>query len=291
MEPSSWNEANARTYFGRYLRLQTEYDVKLKRALENASRAAQKLVRTLPNETFSQGVRTAMYRQRYAAINEVMVDLWGKTGDTINSGIRAAAKLGAQSVVTLANALSASGSGVLIDGFREAALRSVTNVQSRFINQINLSSAVYKNQALSMGYVDQRINNGILLGKSAREIANDVRILISARAPGGVSYSAMRLGRTELNNAFHTTQTRSYAEQPWVTGVKWVTSGSHPRPDICDEYATQDGFDLGPGVFDRRNVPGKPHPQCLCHIIAITISREDFIDALVAGDYSRYLHR
>lgn len=291
MEPSRWNEANARTYFGRYLRLQTEYDVKLKRILEDGARAAQKLVRTLPNETFSQGVRTAMYRQRYAVINEVVVSLWGNAANITKAGIAASAKLGAESVTTLADALISSRSGVLIDGFREAALRSVTNVQARLINQIDLSPRVYKNQALAMGHVDQRINNGILLGKSAKEIANDVRSLISARAPGGVSYSAMRLGRTELNNAFHTTQTRSYAEQPWITGVKWVTSGSHPRPDVCDEYATQDGFDLGPGVFDRRNVPGKPHPQCLCHIVAITVSREDFIDSLVAGDYSYYLHR
>lgn len=157
------------------------------------------------------------------------------------------------------------------------------------MNAIDLSPRVYKNRALAAGQVDQAINTGILLGKSSKEIAADVRGLISARAPGGVSYSALRLGRTELNNAFHTTQTRAYAEQPWVAGVKWNLSGSHPRPDACDEYARQDHDDLGAGVFRRQNVPGKPHPQCLCYITAITISREDFIDNLFAGRYDTFL--
>src|SRR5690606_3258478 len=43
----------------------------------------------------------------------------------------------------------------------------------------------------------------------------------------------------------------------------------HPRPDICDLYANQNLYGLGPGGYPPDAVPSTPHPNCLCVRVAI----------------------
>ena len=52
---------------------------------------------------------------------------------------------------------------------------------------------------------------------------------------------------------------------PWVDGVKWNLSASHPKPDICDDWATQDSDGLGAGCYLPRNAP-VDHPNGLCFL-------------------------
>lgn len=291
MIPQPWNESVARANFQSYLRYQKDFDGVLRGILEDAASEAGRLIGRLPKTTTSEKLRVGQFNQYQQGINQILDQTWNGTLDEILGRIRGASGLAISGNDEMIARLLLGRSSQLMLEFQQAAQRAALNVQSRLMNQINLSARVYKNKALSSGMVDKAINRGIALGKSAREIANDVRKLISTRTPGGVSYAAKRLGRTEINNAFHTTQTRIYEGQPWVSGVKWVVSGSHPRPDVCDEYAKQDHDDLGPGVFKKGNVPGKPHPQCLCHIVAITIPREEFLDNLLAGKYNRFINR
>lgn len=35
---------------------------------------------------------------------------------------------------------------------------------------------------------------------------------------------------------------------------------------VCDLLAEADCYGLGPGVYDPRQAPGKPHPRCLCYL-------------------------
>jgi hypothetical protein len=121
---------------------------------------------------------------------------------------------------------------------------------------------------------------------NSRELARLVRNYIHPDTPGGVSYAAQRLARTEINNAFHTTSLRHYNEQPWVEGVKWSLSSSHPHADACDEYATEVHFRGGePGVYKPEDTPSKPHPQCFCYVSPVTMSDEAFIRAFNAGEF------
>lgn len=291
MKTHSWDEAVGRDSFAQYLQLQRRYDAELRKALEKAAREASRIIAAMPKDTFSQRTRMSLYQMRLFRIADILNGLWGNMANITENSMRRAATAGADATTNLAKTLGRSvpKSSLLLSGFQQAADRSAANVQARFINSINLSPRVYKNAAWSRGRVDDAINNGISLGKSAKEIASDVKGMISARTPGGVSFAAFRLGRTEINNAYHTVQTQSYATQPWITGVQWKNSGSHPRPDVCDLYATEDHVGLGKGVFEKGNVPRKPHPQCLCHVIAITESREDFVDNLMAGNYNSYI--
>lgn len=160
---------------------------------------------------------------------------------------------------------------------------------SRQENRIELSSRVYKNMDLFIGKVDKRINLALLKGASADELAKDISRFINPNVMGGVKYAAMRLARTELANAFHTTTIRQGREMPWVQGFQWNLSGSHGRPDVCNEYAQDDHDGLGAGIFKKANVPGKPHPQCLCYLTMAQVDEQRFIRNMKSGRYNQYM--
>jgi hypothetical protein len=167
---------------------------------------------------------------------------------------------------------------------------AIQKYKARMDNGISLSDQVYKTQALSNGLVDREINRGLLLGRTAKQIAESVRGFISPSTPGGVSYAAERLARTEINNAFHRAQIDQRLDSPFTTGFKWHLSGSHPRPDACNDYADSVHFKDGdPGVFKPSEVPGKPHPNCLCFLTTEQVSEDEFIQGFVQGKYNTYI--
>lgn len=153
-------------------------------------------------------------------------------------------------------------------------------------SQVDLSAQIYKTERLSSGWVDRQINNGLAQNLSAKDLARTLASSFAPNVPGGVSFASMRTARTEINNAFHAASLAHYDNRPWVAGIKWNLSGSHAHADECDDYANKSHYKNGPkGVFLQGSVPPKPHPQCLCYITPVMDSDEDFLDALVNGDY------
>jgi hypothetical protein len=96
---------------------------------------------------------------------------------------------------------------------------------------------------------------------SAEEIDQAVRDYLKRRA----RYHATVIARHETNEANRTARKKAAGQKPWVKGMKWNLSHSHPAEDICDEYATQNKFKLGPGVYPVKEYPETPHPNCLCY--------------------------
>jgi len=114
------------------------------------------------------------------------------------------------------------------------------------------------------------------------------RPIIATRSPGRAgmgSFPARRLARTEITRA-HGAATMWAAERtPFAVGVKWSTSGRHPKPDECDAKAERD-TGLGAGVYAVNDVPRYPsHPQCLCNLSTATT---DDVDTVVAGLQDKY---
>lgn len=107
---------------------------------------------------------------------------------------------------------------------------------------------------------------GILTQQDPRKIAQDVERYIKPTTPGGTHYAALRVARTEMNNAFHDTARQEAKGSPWTQSMQWHLSGRHPEPDECNEYADTDKHALGKGAFPVDDVPDKPHPQCLCFV-------------------------
>jgi len=281
------NFAIGNKWWRRHLTDQRLFDGHLNTILRDAARHAGKLVdEGVGDPGIGALVRRAQYNESRSALLRLQEDLWGGINKETSKGIRLSAQRGQEMWREINARLGRSINSTAVRGqFERAAQRAVENIRSRYVNDISLSPSVYRNRQLSMGFVDRTVNRGILLNRSAAEIAKDVRDLIRPDVQGGVSYAAKRLGRTELNNAFHETSRRSAAAQPWVEGMKWHLSGSHPRPDECNDFAEQDNYNMGDGVYPPAAVPGKPHPQCLCYITPETPSDKEFTTKLFNGEY------
>jgi hypothetical protein len=232
-------------------------------------------------------VRIAQLTSVLRAIRELQEELWVQgVGPVITRSLRDAQFAAIRAADFMDDVLFAS----LSEGDAELLRNSVRRqAEAGLINEarrqaIALSPRVWRNADLASGVIERMIRSGIIQGLSARELAKDVRRFIQPNVRGGVSYSAMRLARTELNNAFHNQQIASAQERQWVTGVKWNLSGSHPRADRCDQLANEDQHNLGPGIFPKMEVPNKPHPQCLCHLTYEMQDEDEFV-----ANLQRYL--
>ncbi len=82
-----------------------------------------------------------------------------------------------------------------------------------------------------------------------------------------VSYQAMRLARTEMNNAFHEGTIAVNQHSPGYRGVYWRLSGAHVEPDICTDMAA-DMSSGEPGFYPKGEEPVRPHPNCMCVVIS-----------------------
>jgi hypothetical protein len=154
---------------------------------------------------------------------------------------------------------------------------------------VPLKDRVYNSEVNIGSQVDRMVNSALVRGLSASEFAKEVRGFINPATPGGVRYASMRLARTEINNAAHAMAVESVRDTPWVEQMEWRLSGSHGRPDVCDQLAK--GGTNNDGKYPKRSVPAKPHPQCLCYVIATTVSDEEFEDNLLSGKYNQYLEK
>lgn len=155
------------------------------------------------------------------------------------------------------------------------------------------------------------IQNGILEGKGAKEIASGIKgylnnpnalfrrvrnketgnLELSEAAkkyhPGQGVYrsaykNALRLVRTEMLAAYRRAEWESYQNNPLVTGYEIRLSNNHTTTvngkvkrlvDICDKLA---------GVYPKTFLWTGWHPQCRCRMFPIVISPNDFADYLKA---------
>ncbi len=289
LRPRPWQEAIAKKNQRLLLRLIQEQDVAVQKAVRQALRDALSILDGLPGDTVGPIVRRSFYEQRRAALGDLATSFWTDLGQVAisNAGTASQVAMNAnlQVLSTLTRGVGPGRAGILADSFLASARRTHIDLRSRLLNSIDLAPSVYRNQAFMRGTIDRIVNNGILLGQSADEIGKGVRQYINPRTPGGVRYAAHRLGRTELNNAFHTSSSLAYAESPFVEGVLWNLSGSHPKPDECNSYSDENSYDLGVGIFPRESIPPKPHPQCFCFLTAVTPDIDDFLRRMKQGEY------
>lgn len=260
--------------------------------------AERQLARLAGKEGIGAAVRRDQIRGVIAALKNDIDDVWRKVltvtfnarGDAAAAAVKSTAiyetdmfkKAGAQSEFRLYR-----------QSLEAQARQGVDTLRTRLsVSRIELSQNVYRANALSKGKVDQIVNSALARGLSARELAADVAQYIQPGVRGGIRYAAMRLARTELNNAFHAQQAQLCIEKPWVEASKWNLSSSHPRADDCDDFAGRAHFKGGgPGEYKPEDVPGKPHPHCLCFLIPVVIQEDEFLKAMNSGAYTDYMNR
>jgi hypothetical protein len=284
--------ADQRETLLRYLRVQRVTDREIAALLRRAARDLAVQIENLAPTSFSDSVRLTQLRLRQRTIAQ---ELWTQTGQSITTGkgraTQAALQAGDIDIGKLLKRLDRATRALLQDGAEKAAREAVGRAVARFGGRgaVLLSERVYKNQQLMTGQVDRLISSALARGLSPSELAREARKFISPTVPGGPSYSAMRLGRTEVNNSFHAASAAYYEGNPFVEGMKWNLSSSHPRSDVCNDYAGEDHDRLGAGVFRTENVPPKPHPQCFCYVVPVSASDDDIVAAFTRGDYNDFL--
>lgn len=257
--------------------MQAKLDRELAQVLAFAAQDTEKrLLRT-------KGIRADQLNIILRDLKTIQNGLWVQgVGPAIQGRLddaRKQADLSAQKLDTyLTDIVGRSLSSELIKQFERTVQRGIALDALRAPAQ--LSTRVYENAALSSGRIEKIVRAGVIRGFSAKEIASDVKKYIHPGTPGGASFAAMRLGRTELNNTFHEQQ-KMEANRPWVKGTKWNRSKSHPKRDLCDVYAEHDEG-LGIGVWSNHRTPNKPHPQCLCYMTYDVMDEREAL-ALILG--------
>jgi hypothetical protein len=274
-----------------YARLTGATDREILKLLAQAAKEArEEAERLMKGAQFGKLTRAQQQRLVENAMHLKMREVWEGVGHLTIFGEKESARAALGSMDFLQNKLWGKGGKDFRRTIQRESENGIDAWLSRQENLKGFSRRVYKNHALARDLVSRRVNIGLLRGLSARELAADVSGLIRPGVRGGVSYNAMRLARTEINNAFHFTSIRYTREMPWVSGYKWNLSGSHGKPDICNTYSQQNGEGLGRGVFKKSNVPGKPHPNCLCYVTTVTADNSTFEKRLTSGAYDPYLN-
>ena len=89
------------------------------------------------------------------------------------------------------------------------------------------------------------------------------------RLPDNPGWQAELLTISELSYAYNAGTITSGEASGIYAGSRWMLSPLHKQVDICDEYATEDKFGLGAGVFPRGQEPCYPHPNCRCWLAPV----------------------
>lgn len=140
--------------------------------------------------------------------------------------------------------------------------------------------------------LDNYINPKNRISSKPIYITNEKGKLVKLPPPSGISnnisYQAQRLARTSLDHANTETYIQGSKKNPFCKGLKWNLSSSHYErqvkrhgPDICDKYAKENEYDLGPGVFPADKYP-IAHCNCLCYCTTVMIDIEDARAELIA---------
>jgi len=281
-------------FFGAYKPTEAE----MRQVLEDAAEEAERLIpKLLEKHTTSSKIKAAQLSLILREVRAQQGAMWADLGPVIRNGMERAslAAVAGENIIDQYLARNGMDMPDLRASFRAQAMRGFRNVLAKGANGLSLSRQVYRTEALANGWVDRVVRKALILQTSAKDLAKQVRQYIDPNVKGGVSFAAFRLARTELNNAFHTVA-KERLDEPWSRGIEWHLSGSHPphppgKPEICEKYASADRG-LGTGIWLPKDVPDKPHPQCLCYITQHVVSEDEFIDNLLGGNYDEYLgHR
>ncbi|MHB8928769.1 MAG: hypothetical protein ACYC9Q_14200 [Bacillota bacterium] len=159
----------------------------------------------------------------------------------------------------------------------------------------NLSARIWDFSQTTQEQILGVVNSGVVQGKSAANLAKELRQYLLdpfqgkqvvtpseyAKGVSSVYTNTLRLARTETQMAYHSLHVNQSLTAPYVLGIKWNLSASHPKEDVCDDLAA--GGPNGDGVYLKDQVPDVPHPNCLCYLTDELMSPDQFIAYLEAA--------
>lgn len=295
-EPSPAKKAN---WLVRYIGVQQAYDKNVLVALQQASVDALKSVAKYEGKD-NISSKVAIYQSSLvrSEIRKIVRDLFQGLTPVINAGASDAAEAAAKAALSQdAKVLELlfANPKELADykaSLKQTARHGIQAMVDRVLNpQWPLSTRVWNSGAMASGALDRKINSALARNASAVDLAKLVEgdLLpqhVKGGKPGGTSYAAYRLARTEINNAFHAQSIGQAQDSPWVVDMEWHLSlmhKDHPG-DLCESYAREQ-------YFVKADTPPKPHPQCMCFVTPVDTGWEDFATQLKAGAFDDYYEK
>ena len=281
------NAALKRKWLNKFLNLSAAQDARVKMILlQGAEDARNKLIALEPKRDFSTQVRAAQIRLSMHEIRIVTAQIFGDMIPIIKDGHKNAASIASEGISEVDREYLEQffRTKRAVEDFIESQKRSATAGVAHAISRITkserpLSARVYRSRSLANQWVQRLVTSAILRGDSAKDIAKAVEGHILPSTPGGTSYAAMRLGRTELSNAFHATAITQAEDRPWIDSMEWNLSATHVQQDCqCEVYRRMRYFPIG-------NVPPKPHPNCRCFVTPVVEDFNTFLMKYKSGQY------
>jgi hypothetical protein len=289
-QPNEWLAA--------YARVQRLADRDILRLLDQSLKDTRRMLRALEKKSnIGAMVRAEQLRTIKRHMLAEQAKIFRKLGDIVSARrVEAAARAVALGTATDAALFSAIGDTARARALGEALSQGLAHSTEVAVTRMTQSSfplaqRIYRTQAWMDGRVEAGINSALARGLSAKEFAREAEDWFNPNTPGGVRYAALRLARSEINNAFHAISVNSAMGKPWVHGMQWHLSSSHPKADVCDQYAHEDHSRLGAGVYKVEEVPRKPHPHCFCYVTPVLESEDAFIDNMFAGKYDAQISK
>ncbi len=144
---------------------------------------------------------------------------------------------------------------------------------------LRLTDRVYQLDLEARRRLGELVTQALATGQSARELARQIAPEITKPGVDNVRYRAMRIARTEINNAYRDGYVQSVAPDgklpAYIEAIGWRLSAAHPRICICDALAGDDMDGLGPGNYLPGNVPSVSHPHCMCYLVSVLAAFPD----------------
>jgi hypothetical protein len=290
-EPGEWALANAQQ-----LRLGDREVLRMIRdAYKEVNVQLNELIeRQKAGELLGSGVRRAQLEHTRGLLLAKQADVFDRLGEIVKARrLRAASRSAGLSADADKALLDFVGAGDTGEVLKRAALavseRQVEVAMARMgLSQLPLAKRIYNTRVWMDGRLGRLINATLASGLNAKEFAKRARDWFNPSTPGGVRYAALRLARTEINNAFHALSVQKAADTPWIPNMGWNLSKSHPKKDICNVVAERD-TGQGPGIYKSEAVPVRPHPQCMCYVTPEPIGEDEFVENFLAGEYDDFL--
>ena len=163
--------------------------------------------------------------------------------------------------------------------FGRLALGAVERVSTRYYRDgLKLSDRIHRLSASGRKVAEDTIAQGITEGISARDMAKRLQAAMGEASQDGkppTRHQAMRIARTEIRAAHIESSIQAVQQspgvlKPYVSGLRFNLSMSHPSADVCDLYATRDAG-MGPGIYKPLEFPVS-HPHCLCFSTSVLVA-------------------
>jgi hypothetical protein len=245
------------------------------------------------------------------SISDVLDETFDAVEDSITQSMRSAVEIARDGnlagAIEMFDEIDRRYSDSLPVIFQQIPDNATRAVLSRMLDDGKLfSDRIWDLQQFSDNEISKTVTRGVLQGKSHTELMKDLEPFLRMddqefqafqrtwaethdeawkadwKTRGRLKYNLQRLSRSEINNAHREAQVLSARVSPWVKALKWNLSASHPKPDICDTWATQDLHGLGPGIYPFDDVP-LDHPNGLCFITNVLVSQEEINSLTLAG--------